>query len=267
MDKDSEDIGEYFPSTDDTMTLIDSMWRSRSKKIIAKSIPILYEFLKEQIEKGETQGRPFRYCINRFKTLISSNLFASKSILAQDIADSLINEFESQPVSTDQFCKLLKDIDLTDDHLKRIADYLVDEMVAIHCWQNYQILLLLAHKGYDYQPLIDHCKRLISTSIERAEVPACFIYLASIGKENEVEAFIKLFEETWSYQHQRYFLIALQNTPVARLKPLFGKVGYRLKGTVDRLRSNKNFKGETVYLRDFNQTLITDIYDEISPYE
>ncbi|HFD32378.1 MAG TPA: RNA-directed DNA polymerase [Gammaproteobacteria bacterium] len=267
LDKDSEDIGEYFPSTDDTMTLIDSMWRSRSKKIIAKSIPILYEFLKEQIEKGETQGRPFRYCINRFKTLISSNLFASKSILAQDIADSLINEFESQPVSTDQFCKLLKDIDLTDDHLKRIADYLVDEMVAIHCWQNYQILLLLAHKGYDYQPLIDHCKKLISTSIERAEVPACFIYLASIGKENEVEAFIKLFEETWSYQHQRYFLIALQNTPVARLKPLFGKVGYRLKGTVDRLRSNKNFKGETVYLRDFNQTLITDIYDEVSPYE
>jgi hypothetical protein len=267
LDKDSKDIGEYFPSTDDTMTLIDSMWRSRSKKIIAKSVPILYDFLKDQIEKGETQGRPFRYCINRFKTLISSNLFASKSVLAQDIADSLINEFENQPVSTDQFCKLLKDLDLTDDHLKRIADYLVEEMVAIHCWQNYQILLLLAHKRYEYQPVIDHCKKLISSSIGRAEVPACFIYLASIGKENEVEEFIKLFEETWPYQHQRYFLIALQNTAMAKLKPLFGKVSYRLKGTVDRLKSNKSFKGETVYLRDFNQTLITDIYDEISPYE
>ena len=267
LDKDSKDIGDYFPSTDDTMTLIDSMWRSRSKKIIAKSIPILYDFLKEQIDKGETQGRPFRYCINRFKTLISSNLFASKSVLAQDIADSLINELENQPVSTDQFCKLLKDLDLSDGHLKRIADYLIDEMVAIHCWQNYQILLLLAHKKYDYKSAIDYCKKLISTNIERAEVPACFIYLASIGKENEVEEFIKLFEETWPYQHQRYFLIALQNTSISKLKPLFGKVGYRLKGTVTRLKSNKNFKDKTVYLKDFNQTLITDIYDEISPYE
>lgn len=267
LDKDSKDIGDYFPSTDDTMTLIDSMWRSRSKKIIAKSIPILYDFLKEQIDKGKTQGRPFRYCINRFKTLISSNLFASKTVLAQDIADSLINEFENQPVSTDQFCKLLKDLDLSDDHLKRIADYLIDEMVAIHCWQNYQILLLLAHKKYDYKSAIDYCKKLISTNIERAEVPACFIYLASIGKEYEVEEFIKLFEETWPYQHQRYFLIALQNTSISKLKPLFGKVGYRLKGTVTRLKSNKNFKDKTVYLKDFNQTLITDIYDEISPYE
>lgn len=267
LDKDSDDISEFFPSSDDTMTLIDSMWRSRSKKIIAKSIPILYDFLKEQLDKGETQSRPFRYCINRFKTLISSNLFASKSILAQDIADSLISEFERQPVSTDQFCKLLKDLDVSDDQLKRIGDYVVNEMVAIHCWQNYQILLFLAHKKYEYQPVIDHCKKLVSCNIERAEVPACFIYLASIGKENEVEEFIKLFEETWPYQHQRYFLIALQNTPVAKLKPLFGKVGYRLKGTVDRLKSNKKFKGETIYLQDFNQALITDIYDEISPYE
>lgn len=267
LEKDSEDIGEYFPSTDDTMTLIDSMWRSRSKKIIAKSIPILYSFLKEQLDKGETQSRPFRYCINRFKTLISSNLFASKSILAQDIADSLINEFESQPVSTDQFCRLLKDLDLSEGQLKRIGDYLVDEMVAIHCWQNYQILLLLAHKKFEYQPVVDYCNKLVSSSIERAEVPACFIYLAAIGREDEVESFIKLFEEAWPYQHQRYFLIALQNTPVTKLKPLFGKVGYRLKGTVDRLKSNKNFKDETIYLRDFNQTLITDIYDEISPYE
>ena len=267
LSKDSREINKCFPSTNDTMVLIDSMWRSRNKKIIAKSIPILCDFLKEQIKEGETQSRPFRYCINRIKILISSNLFASKSILAKGVADSLINEFENQPVSTDQFCRLLKDLDLTDDHLKRIADFLVEEMVAIHCWQNYHILLLLAHKKYDYQLVIDHCKKLISSNIERAEVPACFIYLASIGKENEVEEFIDLFKETWPYQHQRYFLIALQNTPVAKLKPLFGKVGYRLKGTVNRFKSNKNFKGETVYLRDFNQSSITDIYDEISPYE
>ena len=267
LTKTSENLDEFFPSSDETMTVIDSMWRSRSKKIIAKSIPILFDFLKEQIDTEATQGRPFRYCINRFKTLISSNIFDSKSILANEIANSLIKEFERQPVSSDQFCKLLKDLELSADQLKRIGDYLVNEMIAIHGWQNYQLLLLLAYKKFEYEPIVEHCKKLVYENIYKPEVPACFIYLASIGKVNEVEDFIKIFEESWPYQHQRYFLISLQNTPVAKLKPLFGKVSYRLKGTVTRLKENKSFKGEIVYLKDFNSSLITDIYDEISPYE
>lgn len=267
LDKDSKNIEEFFPSSDDTMTLIDSMWRSKSKKVIARSIPILFDFLKKQIDEEATQGRPFRYCVNRFKTLISSNLFDSKSVLASEIADSLIAEFGRQPVSTDQFCKLLMDLDLTNDQLKGIGDFIINEKVAIHGWQNYHLILLMSYKKYECMPLVEHCKTIIKTRIKDAEVPACFIYLASIGKECEVEEFIGDFEETWPYQHQRYFLIALQNTPKEKLKPMFGKVGYRLKGTVARLTQNKSFKGETVYLKEFNATIIDEIYDEISPYE
>ncbi|MCF6281984.1 MAG: RNA-directed DNA polymerase [Candidatus Polarisedimenticolaceae bacterium] len=267
LNRDSETIKEFFPSSDDTMMLIDSMWRSKSKKVIARSIPILFEFLKKQIEEEETQSRPFRYCINRFKTLISSNLFDSKSVLANEIADVLIAELGRQPVSSDQFCKLLMDLVLSDLQLQSIGDFIANRMVAIHGWQNYHLLLLMAYKKYEYQPLVDHCKKLISTNVYNPEVPACFIYFASIGKESEVEAFIGDFEEKWPYQHQRYFLIALQNTPAKKLRPLFGKVGYRLKGTVTRMKQNKHFKNKTVYLKNFNTTVITEIYDEISPYE
>ena len=267
LDKDSDDIVDHFPSKDDTMILIDTMWRSKSKKVISRSIPILYDFLQKQIDEGETQSRPFRYCINRFKTLISSNLFDSKSILAGDIADSLIGELSSQPVSTDQFCKLLMDLELTPGQLEAFADFILNKDVAIHCWQNYHLLLLMAYKEYNSVKLVEHCKLLIQESVERAEVPACFIYLAAIGLECEVEEFIENFKETWPYQHQRYFLIALQNTPAKRLKPMFGKVGYRLRGTVARLQGNKAFKGDAVYIRDFNTTLIDEIYDEISPYD
>lgn len=267
LDKNSENINEFFPSNDDTMTLIDTMWRSKSKKVIARSIPVLFDFFSNKLNEGETQSRPFRYCINRFKTLISSNLFDTKSILASEIADALIGEFGRQPVSTDQFCRLLMDLDLTCEQNKSIADFIVNEDLAIHGWQNYHLILLMAYKKYLSDVLIDHCKFMISNHVESPEVPACFIYLASIGLENEVEKFIGNFKETWPYQHQRYFLIALQNTPIKKLKPMFGKVGFRLKGTVDRLKGNKSFKGDTVYLKDFNTTLIHEIYDEISPYE
>jgi len=267
LDKSSENIQEFFPSSDDTMTLIDTMWRSKSRKVISRSIPILFEFLQKQIEAGETQSRPFRYCINRFKTLISSNLFDSKSILASEIADALIGEFDRQPVSADQFCKLLMDLDLSDAQNQSIASFIVNRDVAIHGWQNYHLILLMAYKKFNNPDLVEHCKSLVRHNVESPEVPACFIYLASIGLESEVEEFIEDFKETWPYQHQRYFLIALQNTPKEKLKPMFGKVGYRLRGTVARLQGNKSFKGDTVYLRDFNTTLIDEIYDEISPYE
>lgn len=85
LDKSNDNIQEFFPSSDETMTLIDTMWRSKSRKVIARSIPILFEFFHKQIEEGETQSRPFRYCINRFKTLVSTNIFDSKSILAGEI--------------------------------------------------------------------------------------------------------------------------------------------------------------------------------------
>jgi hypothetical protein len=267
LDKKSDNIQEFFPSSDDTMTLIDTMWRSKSKKVIARSIPILFEFLQKQVEAGETQSRPFRYCINRFKTLISSNLFDSKSILANEIASALIGELDRQPVSTDQFCKLLMDLDLSEEQNQSIGNFIVNKDVAIHGWQNYHLILLMAYKKFNTPNLVEHCKALVRHSVESPEVPACFIYLASIGLESEVEEFIEDFKETWPYQHQRYFLIALQNTPREKLNPMFGKVGYRLRGTVDRLQGNKSFKGETVYLRDFNTTLIDEIYDEISPYE
>tara|TARA_R110002095_G_scaffold150072_4_gene129655 strand:+ start:6205 stop:7848 length:1644 start_codon:yes stop_codon:yes gene_type:complete len=267
LDKNSENIQEFFPSSDDTMILIDTMWRSKSRKVIARSIPILFEFLQKQIEEGETQSRPFRYCINRFKTLISSNLFDSKSILASEIADSLISEFGRQPVSADQFCKLLMDLDLSNEQSKSIASFIENKDVAIHGWQNYHLILLMAYKKFNSPELVKHCKSLIKKNVESPEVPACFIYLASVGLEAEVEEFIGDFKDTWPYQHQRYFLIALQNTPKEKLKPMFGKVGYRLRGTVNRLQGNKSFKGDTVYLKDFNTTLIDEIYNEISPYE
>ena len=267
LDSQSKEIEEFFPSKNDSMTLIDTMWRSRSKKVIARSIPVLHQLLIEQLESQETQSRPFRYCINRFKTLLSSNLFDSKSVLAGEIADALIGELPKQAVSTDQFCKLMMDLELSENQLSKITNYLVDFDQAIHGWQNYHLLLLLAFKKYYSDDVVSFCESLIKESIQKSEVPACFIYLASIGKEEIVESFIDDFKSTWPYQHQRYFLIALQNSSKTKLKPLVGEMDFRLQGTIKRLKGNRMFKNTTTYIRDFSASSILDIYDELSPYE
>lgn len=262
----SENIEEHFPSSDETMTLIDTMWRSKSKKVITRSIPVLFQLLKTQIDEHETQSRPFRYCINRFKTLISSNLFDSKSVLATEIADSIIAEFTNQPASSDQFCKLLMDLDLSNAQMDKINDFIINKDIAILGWQNYHLILLMAYKKHESVTLAEHCKDIILNNIGCAEAPACFIYLASIGRNHDLEEFIKIFDESWPYLQQRFFLISIQNTTSDKLKPMFGKVNYRLKGTIQRLQGNKKFQGETIYLKDFNTTVINEIFNEISPY-
>lgn len=190
--------------------------------------------------------------------------------LASEIADTIINELKNQPVSTDQFCKLLMDLDLSETHLKSIAEFICDTDKAIYGWQNYHLLFLLSYKKYNSHILIEHCKNKIIEDIHQSEIPASFIYLASVNHEHDVEKFISQFEATWSYQHQRFFLIALQNAnPKTTLKPLHGKINYRLIGTVKRIKEKPEFKDSTVFFKDFNKnkTSISDIYDEISPYE
>jgi len=267
LDKKSDRFLEFFPSSDERMIQIDTMWKSKSKKVIARSIPVLLDFFNELLESGNTQSRSFRYCVNRIKTLISSNIFDTRSIFASEMADAIINEFYGQPVTTDQFCRLLIDLELSEVQKRTIADYVVDERKAIYGWQNYHILMLLAHHKYRSNRLISYCKKKLEGENQQPEIPGCLIYLASVVEESELEELINYFDDKWSYQHKRHFLIALQNVPSAKLKPLYGRFDFRLEGTVKRMKDNKKFKNQTVYIKDFNITTIEDIYDELSHYE
>jgi len=267
LNSSSEDLSDFFPSIDDRLVAIDSMWQSKSKKIICKSIPILYDLLVDSLDQGETQSRPFRFSVNRLRTLISTNLFDSSSVLASKISGSLIDQLPVQPVSTDQFCKLLKDLNVSDFEMERVVQYLCDQDQAIYGWQNYHLLLLFSLKKYYSDDLIDYCVDKISNDLAASEVPACFIYLASIGKQDLVEKFIPEFKLEWPYQHQRFFLIALQNSTDETLAPLIERVSLRCKGTIRRLREHPKFKDETTYIRDFTVNTISDLYNEVTHYE
>ncbi len=261
------DIKAYFPSLDDRLPVIESMWRSRSKKVIARSAPILYQFFMEHLANGNTQSRTFRFCVSRLKTLIRSDVFSARSLLGPDVASVIIGELSAQPASTDQFCKLMMDVDMSDCQIDSVCNYIKDSNVAIYGWQNYHLLMLLAYKRYVSADLIIFCKDIIARDPFKPEVPACFIYLASIGHESDVEGFISQFKEEWPYQHQRFFLIALRNASNKILRPIFGRVGFRLIGTVDRLKTTKGLGNKAIFIKDYNKTAVSRIFDEISPYD
>lgn len=264
--KDSEErVAEFFPSMDSRSLAIDTMWRSRSRRVITRSIPLVCEMVEELIQKNETQSRQFRFAVNRFISLLDHQVIAPNAQVALDLAKLVLKVLEEQAVSTDQFCRLLSIIELTDPMLLDLESFLCDPIRSIHPWQNYQIWMLLASKGRKTAKLIDLAKEKIADDLAAPEVPAIFIYARAVDEATLLLApQIEKFDASWTYQHQRYFLLATKDLPADLMKQIVPMLSSRVAGTVKRAMSHLNEDGRPSLGRSDGNLI--GIYDEISPY-
>ncbi|WP_082654613.1 RNA-directed DNA polymerase, partial [Janthinobacterium sp. Ant5-2-1] len=143
-----ETIAEFFPNNDDRSAAIDTMWKSRSRRVIARSIPMIHQMVKECIEKKESQSRQFRFSVNRLAILIDAALFDVGSALSTELVKLLLDTLQEQAASTDQYCRLLSMLDISIQSFSEIEIYLRDDEKSIYQWQNYHLWFVLARKGY-----------------------------------------------------------------------------------------------------------------------
>ncbi|WP_343549292.1 RNA-directed DNA polymerase [Ralstonia sp.] len=262
---DAKRLSEFFPAYDDRSMAIDNMWKSRSGRVIARSVPLIYEMLRGLIESRETQSRQFRFAVNRFKMLLEAGLFDSDSELAASLVNTIIESLEIQAVSTDQFCRLLAALQISEEQLRRIEGFLNDPLRAIHPWQNYHLWLLLARKCWKSEQLTSLALQKLKANLLTPEASAIFIYMKSVGAEDCLSGFIEEFSEDWPYQHQRYFLLATKDFSTDSVKPLIEKLGVRIRGTVKRASSHLPENGVLVGIPE--ATSVLSIYDHITPYD
>lgn len=258
------EIDEFFPTSDDRSVTIDNMWRSRSRRVIARSTKYIYAMLRDCIDQHQTQSRQFRFAVNRLIQLTSAGLFDLHDAVAADLKHILIDSLEDHAASTDQYSRLLGLLDLAKDDLEKISHYLGDNEKSIHSWQNYHLWLLLAKKKYKTDALIARAMTRIEADVLLPEVSAIFIYLYSVGESKLLEPLVKQFRSTWPYYHQRYFLLATSGFEYDVLKPLISELGTKLRGTVQRARPHLK---EGLLLNDVDPVQALNLYDEISPYD
>ena len=259
-----EEIAEFFPGSDDRSITIDNMWRSRSRKVIIRSAKYIFQMLQECIDKKQTQSRQFRFAVNRLIRLIDAELFDIHNALAKDLKLLLIESLDMHAVSTDQYCRLLGAIDLTEDELEKIGDFLCDHERSIHSWQNYHLWILISKCKHKTERLLALALNRINSDILQAEVSAIFIYLRCVGEASLLQPIIGRFNSKWPYYHQRNFLLATSEFDKDSLKPLVPHLGPKLRGTVARARSH--FVDNNP-ITNRERTPMPEIYDEISPYE
>lgn len=266
IESDAARIADFFPASDDRSMAIDNMWRSRSRRVIARSVAPICEMLRELIGNKETQSRQFRFAVNRLRTLLGHGVFDAGSDIAASLTDLIIDSLETQAVSTDQFCGLLSVFDINDGAFVRLENFLSDSSRSIHPWQNYHLWLLFAKKRRESEILIDVAVRKLDANILTPEAPAIFVYLKSVNKENpHLLNRVGQYSEDWPYQHQRCFLLATKDLSRDVLKPLIDRLGTRIRGTVKRASGHLPDDGGIVGTPESDDLL--SIYDHISPYE
>lgn len=261
----ADQVNDYFPSYDDRILAIDNMWKSRSRRVIARSIPLIQQLLNDLVTNGQSQSRQFRFCINRLQTMIQSGVFDCSSILTPTVEKILLDQLYSQPASTDFFCKILTSMKPGSAIFSKVERFLLNSGLSIHSWQNFNLWMMLATVGHNSSLLVEKAKSQIMRDILAADVPAMFIYLGKLGNTDAIAELIPYFSENWPYQHRRFFLVAAQNIDGIQLRPLIEKLGPRLEGTLKRIRENKGITNP--FLHRTQPGNVLDIFNRVSPYD
>lgn len=261
----TEQVVDYFPAKDDRTQAIDNMWKSRSRRVITRSIPILLNLIGNLIIEAKTQSRQFRFCINRLKMLMETNLFSIQNHFTEQFKISLLELLEIQPVSTDQFFRIVELLDARNPIFQKIEEFLLNENISLYAWQNFHLWLLLAYKKHSAPDLLAKARSKIEKDPSDADVPAIFIFLARNGHFDELKAIIPKFSSDWPYQHKRLFLISTQNMEKSDLAPMRNLLGIKLAGTQKRIVENGEIK-DGMFYRDVSRSVL-DLYDRISSYD
>jgi len=258
------DVEEFFPGADDRSLAIDSMWRSKSRRVILRSTKYVFQLLQECIESKQTQSRQFRFAVNRLIQLVEAGIFDVREEMAGQLKALLVDSLEDHAVSTDQYCRLLCLLDLLPDELGKMEQFLCDHERAIHSWQNYHLWLILARRKHRTDRLVTLAKQRIESDVLRSEVAATFIYLRCVGEVGFLEGMALRFQSSWPYYHQRNYLLATSDSERELLKPVVGLLGPKLKGTVIRARSHFI---ENLPLVERERTPMLKLYDALNPYD
>lgn len=259
-------LTEYFPSSQDSTTnAIEYMWKSRSRRLVMRSVTYIYKILIDCIRSDETQSRQFRFAVNRIAKILESGIFDVGDALSKPLLDTLSKTLYDQAVSTDQYCRLIEILDKDGYCLSALEDFLLAEQGAIHDWQNYNIWLLLAKRKHRSDELVALAGRKLAQDMSSGEASAILIWLRCVQETDLIVQAVKRFSTSLPYQNARYLLISasvLQNYDLLLSRDL---VSTGLKGTIKRIVPHMNADGLPFAVRE--QPDWPNLVDEVSEYD
>ncbi|WP_313326155.1 RNA-directed DNA polymerase [Sphingobium yanoikuyae] len=263
-DSDVELIDRFFPSQNQLVLAIASMWKSRSRRVFIRSIEYVVRILRDCLSGGETQSRTFRFAVNRLSQLVDAGLFEVDGDDGAKLLEYALSSLNEDAVSSDQICKLIDALHPNDEFLAKISDFLQNRKLCIHDWQNHKLWILLAGRRFDIKELRSLAREIIHEDPTTGEASGVMIWLQSINFLDPIEEILNKFSKNWPYQSQRYFLIAASGLSADKHQALRGSVPGKVLGT--SRRSQKAYREDGVALAKRERPSFAALYEDIKEY-
>jgi hypothetical protein len=211
--KDESRLNEQLSGASAEVEHIDTLWRTRTRQVILRSIPKLKDLTLRLIRQGKTDSKDFRFCIGRIEDLALCDEIAVPQQFFSEITPAMIRSVIDVPSSTDLFARYLEAVPVGNDDLAVIAAHLLDDARALYSWQNFHLWSLLARKRYSNGVLLNHARRVLSVSEDTATRAGATVYAGVMGTNEIRQSIAERFKCLDSFMGQRCALIAVHEVP------------------------------------------------------
>lgn len=191
------------------MQRISSAWQTKSLPPITRSFLPLKSLALRVLKNGEFGSREFRFCIRRLDTLARCAEFAVPPDYFREITELLIGGLDIAPAATDEICRYLRSVTLSDEAVAAVATHILDPSHCIYNWKNYRIWLLLTQKMVASEELLQRARTMIAEEGDTPTRAGASIYLGAMGTAADRELIAEDFESVSSFLGQRSALIAV----------------------------------------------------------
>ena len=205
---DTKAIGDCLQQASQTVTHLDSIWRTNNPALILGKAQALRLYTLELLDARNFDSREFRFCIKRLYNLRMCSSFSVPDQFFEEITPRVIEGLTRSPASTDQISKYLRAAPLTSAHLQSVADFLLDKARSIYGWQNYQLWSLLTAKQYIDERLFEAAKKSIGGADDPSRAGAT-LYAGALGDNAAREYIARNFRTLNSFLGQRIAIIAV----------------------------------------------------------
>ncbi|MDR3617195.1 MAG: RNA-directed DNA polymerase [Candidatus Obscuribacterales bacterium] len=258
-------VERFFESDNESIDRIDAMFRSRSKFVIARSLPLLAELCQKLIQEQKTQSRAFRFCIERLERLLRCENFDLGAEHFNQIATGVIDALEENAVTSDKFVSFLSACQLSFQNQTRLIEYICDREKTISPWQNFLLWRMFALKDILSPKLQTLAITLVNEEVYSPECNSALVYLAKLYPEKVDSDIWRKLQKNKCFMFQRAVLLSLHERD---LHPFYRDIAKAcvpsVRGTGRRIKESA-LKG--VYISSPEPFSFHELYDHLSQYE
>ena len=202
---------EEIPPANEELDEINALLAQKSVRSVRRAREKLDEMADELLQRGDTHGKEFKFCINRIERL------ARCEDISYDPArfvDAAIDLLVDQPWSTEMLVRLLRSSNLSLQQLARVVDLALCEERNIYEWQSYMLWQLIAINDPAHRR--DEIKRAARDAVAgNKPVPfkaGAALYIGACGNVHDKRHLLQESSGTRSNMLLRSVAIASQQT-------------------------------------------------------